>query len=203
MNIEKLFVGNQERIKALLSAIGFDYRHWDRSVLYTNCFALIRELEPSTLDVLEIAPSQVWQELGFKSYTEVDYPAFDICKDRLDREFDLIIADQVFEHLLFPYKAAQNVYSMLRPGGHFLMATPFLIGYHPCPYDCTRWTETGIKYFLAESGFPLENIKTGSWGNRACVKAYLNKGIKATRRGYRSIKNDPEFPVSVWALAKK
>ncbi|WP_448561316.1 class I SAM-dependent methyltransferase [Trichothermofontia sp.] len=203
MNLEKLLVANKEKIKAFLDAIKFDYRHWDRSVLYTTCFALLQELQPNTLDVLEIAPSHVWEELGFKSYTEVDYPAFDICKDKLERQFDLIIADQVFEHLLFPYRAAKNVYAMLKPGGHFLVSTPFLIGYHPCPYDCTRWTETGMKYFLGESGFALENIKTGSWGNRACVIAYLNKGIKARRRGYRSIKNDPEFPVSVWALAKK
>jgi SAM-dependent methyltransferase len=119
----------------------------------------------------------------------------------LDHQFDLIIANQVFEYVLWPYKAARNVCQMLKPGGYFLMTTPFLIRVHAIPYDCTRWTETGIKYFLSECGFPLEEIKTGTWGNRACVKANFKRW--ARRGWFGSLKNEPNFPVSVWALAKK
>ena len=42
---------------------------------------------------------------------------------------------------------------------------------HGYPIDCSRWTELGLKHFLAECGFPIEDFKTGSWGNRASVKA--------------------------------
>ena len=62
--------------------------------------------------------------------------------------FDLIIAEQVFEHLKWPYRAAKNVYRMLRPGGSFLITTPFLVRCHEMPDDCTRWTDTELKNFL-------------------------------------------------------
>lgn len=90
---------------------------------------------------------------------------------------------------------------MLKPGGYFLVTTPFLIKVHPVPHDCTRWTETGIKYFLHEGGFPMEDTVTGSWGNRACVKANFKRW--ARRGWFGSLKNEPDFPVSVWALARK
>jgi len=192
---------HESGLKKCAKLIKYDYRHWTRPVMYEHCLKMIKELNPKELDVLEISAGQVWQEVGFKSFTEANYPEFDICRDVLDREFDLIIADQVFEHLLWPYRAAANVCAMLKVGGYFLVTTPFLIKVHAIPHDCTRWTETGIKYFLSECGFPLKDIKTGSWGNRACVKGNFKKWV---RRGwFGSLKNEPDFPVSVWALARK
>lgn len=192
---------HEEGIKRFLTAIRYDFRHWTRPVMYEKCFAMVRELRPSELDALEISAGHEWQKLGFKSFTGTTYPEFDICKDRLERQFDLIIADQVFEHLLWPYRAARNVYAMLKPGGHFIVTTPFLIRVHDIPHDCTRWTEEGLKYFLCECGFPLETTRTGSWGNRACVTANFKKWARTG--WFRSLKNERDFPVSVWALAKK
>jgi|SRR5215470_12825131 len=192
---------NKQAIKKILDAVHYDYGHWARTVMYRECFRLVRELDPSQLDVLEISASRVWKPLGFKSYAEANYPEFDVCSMTLPERFDLIIADQVFEHLLWPYRAGRNVHSMLRAGGHFLVTTPFLIKVHEVPVDCSRWTELGMKHFLAECGFPLDRIRTGSWGNRACVKANFRRW--ARRGWFKSLANEPEFPVSVWALALK
>ena len=127
-------------------------------------------------------------------------------KSALDETFDIIIAEQVWEHLLWPYRAGRNVYQMLRPGGYFLMQTPFLLRVHEIPTDCSRWTETGMKYFLAECGFDLDKVKTGSWGNRMAAKANLKYGNNFPQYHpwlHRNLKNDPRFPVQVWALAQK
>lgn len=191
----------QEVAKRLLNAVGYDYGHWTRTVMYRDCFELLRGLHPETLDVLEISAGNKWQKLGFRSFTEANYPQFDICSDRLDRQFDLIIADQVFEHLLWPYRATRNVLAMLKDGGYFLVTTPFLIRRHEIPTDCSRWTETGMRYFLAECGFPIDHIRTFSWGNRACVKANFRHW--ARRGWFGSLRNEPDFPVTVWALARK
>jgi hypothetical protein len=67
--------------------------------------------------------------------------------------------------------------------------------------DCTPWTELGLKHFLVECGFPPEGVRPASWGNRAAVKA--NFARWAPRRWWRSLKNEPAFPVSVWAFARK
>ncbi|EGJ09804.1 MULTISPECIES: class I SAM-dependent methyltransferase [Rubrivivax] len=199
--VHRFLQRNEARIKSGLDALGYDHRHWTRPVMYERCAELLRALRPADLDALEISAGKFFQTLGFRSYTEANYPAFDICKDVMDRQFDVVIADQVWEHLLWPYRATRNVHAMLKPGGHFLVTTPFLIRVHAIPHDCTRWTETGMRHFLAECGFPEDGIVTGSWGNRACVKANFTKW--ARRGWFGSLRNEPDFPVVVWALARK
>jgi SAM-dependent methyltransferase len=187
--------------KRFLDLVGYDYTHWLRTVMYRECFSWLEALVPSQLDALEISSGYRWRSLGFKSFTGTSYPEFDICAETLDQRVDLIIADQVFEHLLWPYRAARNVHTMLRPGGYFLVTVPFMVRVHDIPVDCSRWTETGLRYFLAECGFPLESIRTASWGNRSCVKANFKKWV---RRGwFRSLRNEPNYPLVVWALAQK
>lgn len=174
--------------------------------MYRELFRFVEGVVPKNLDTLEISPGgphSPWRELDFKSYRGVDYPDFDICKDCLEEQFDLIIADQVFEHLLWPYRAARNVHTMLKPGGVFIITTPFLIRIHLCPVDCSRWTETGMKYFLAEAGFPLEAVETGAWGSLACVQANLT-APRWAKFGYgKSLRNDEDYPIAVWATARK
>lgn len=199
--IDSFLQTHEARIKGLLTQLGYDHRHWTRPVMYERCAELLRGLGPERLDALEISAGKYFQTLGFRSFREANYPEFDICQGTLPEQYDVIIADQVWEHLLWPYRAARNVHAMLKPGGHFLVTTPFLIRVHEIPYDCSRWTETGLKHFLIECGFDPDGIVTGSWGNRACVKANL---YKFARRGwFGSLKNEPQFPVAVWALAKK
>ncbi len=176
--------------------------HWLRVVMDRETRELVQSLGPQQLDVLEIS-GETWGHIEqFRTYRYVHYPEFDICATALDEQFDLIIAEQVWEHLLWPYRAGKNVYEMLRPGGHFLITTPFLVRIHGGWYsDCTRWTETGMKHFLAECGFDLERIQTGSWGNRACVRANFKRW--AWKLPWRSLRNEPNFPVQVWAFAQK
>src|SRR5262249_18868680 len=146
---------------------GHYHDQWSRIVMNKETDRLIRELSPARCSALEISGYD-WKDRGFRQYRSVHYPDFDICVMTLPDRFDIIIAEQVFEHLLWPYRAARNVLTMLNPGGSFLVTTPFLIKLHE-PVDCTRWTETGMKHLLAEAGFPIDKIKTGSWGNRACI----------------------------------
>ena len=191
------------RIRKMLAKAltGVEDEKWSRVVMRRENLKLIESLSPSRLKALEISGCY-WEKTGFQEYTSVSFPEYDICQTSLDKTFDLIIADQVFEHLLFPYRAGKNVYQMLEPEGYFLISTPFLVRIHNCPIDCTRWTETGLKYFLAECGFSLEKIQTNSWGNRACVEANFKQWTRYRSR-LHSLENEPNFPYHVWALAQK
>jgi SAM-dependent methyltransferase len=80
-----------------------------------------------------------WRGYGFRRYRSVEFPAYDVCRDLLNDQFDIIIAEQVFEHLLWPYRAVRNVFQMLTPNGALLVTTPFLIRIHNDPEDCSRW----------------------------------------------------------------
>ncbi|MBP7828547.1 MAG: methyltransferase domain-containing protein [Kiritimatiellae bacterium] len=191
-----------EWLKSILRRVfGGGDEHWVRHVMNQTTAKWIGELDTPSMDVLEIS-GRGWRKLPCKSYRSADYPEFDVCEGILPERFDLIISEQVFEHLRYPYRAGRHVYQMLKPGGYFLITTPFLIKIHECPIDCTRWTETGMKYFLEECGFDLAAIRTGSWGNKRCVLANFRKFW-----GYwgvlHSLRNDPSFPASVWALARK
>lgn len=176
--------------------------HWCRVVMNRQTRNFIMARRPEALDALEIGGGD-WSYFPFRSYRTVDYPEYDVCERPLAlSQWDLVIAEQVLEHVLRPYRAIRNVWQMLRPGGWFLVTTPFLIRIHPTPNDCTRWTETGLKHALAEGGFSLESIQTGSWGNRACVISYLNEWTRF-RPLWHSLKNDERYPVVVWAFARK
>lgn len=182
---------------------GDERNQWMRVVMNAELEKRIAGLNPSTLKACEISGRKWDRPNLFREYRALDYPEFDICKGPSAEPFDLVIAEQVFEHLLWPYRAGRNVHAMLNPGGHFLVSTPFLVKVHNHPVDCSRWTETGLKHFLAECGFPLEQIVTGSWGNRACVRSNLGRRWTIYQRWRHSLKNEPDFPMVVWALAKK
>ena len=198
-----------DRFKLLVTGAAklfhYDLTHLTRKTYWKDCHRRIRAMEPQNLNTLEISAGETWRDIPFRTYRTLDYPNHDICAPLIDPAlndaFDLIIADQVFEHLLWPYRAGRNVFQMLRPGGRFMIMTPFLIRVHEVPYDCSRWTETGLRYFLAECGFPLETTETESWGNERALKASL---VSWGRVGWQKhLKNDPRFPIAVWAVARK
>ena len=205
--IKEKIVSNRKlvkKIKNTLLKFGYNTEHLIRHVIRIECKNLINNKLPTDMSILEISESEYWKSnLKYKKYTGANYPDFDICENQLDEKFDLIIADNVWEHLKYPYKASKNIQKMLKNNGHFLVIVPFLVRIHEVPIDCTRWTEEGLKYHLEETGFNINNIETGSWGNKGCVISNLKTNDSWTRVGfYSNLKNEKNFPVQIWALAK-
>lgn len=175
---------------------------WARVVMDRETENYVRSLDYFSMDAAEIAGSK-WEHFGFRSYRSVHYPAYDLCERALGAgRFDIVIAEQVLEHVLWPCRAVRNVADSLRPGGVFVVTTPFLIPIHEQPYDCSRWSETGLKHLLIEGGFSGDTIVTGSWGNRACAAANFRRWVDWIPWKH-SLENDPKFPVHVWAFARK
>lgn len=171
--------------------------HWCRHVMNDEVQKKVRSLEYKKMAVLEISGT-AWKDFGFKSYESVSYPEFDICKDVLDKTYDIVIAEQVFEHIKDPSSAADNVLSMLKKRGLFIITTPFFIKYHPSPLDLYRWTPDGMKVFLSQHGFgPIESF---GWGNKECLVGDFDDWHYYDPNKH-SLKNDPEFPIVVWAFA--
>ena len=190
----------QSWAEATASAVGYDKTHITRVVAYREIDAWLDRRGTDKLDALEISAGWKWRQRSWGSYTEMNWPEHDICKDVLDQKFDVIIADNVWEHLLYPDRAARNVRAMLKPGGVFINITPFLIRYHPIPSDCSRWTQLGMVHFLEECGFDPAQITTGGWGNAGAVRANLFRWARAGWQ--RKLANDERFPVTIWAIAQ-
>lgn len=178
----------------------------NRIVMGKRCRQIIRSLSPETLDVAEIS-GKTGSNMGFRSYEAFWYPEHDICKGPIAdgaRQFDLILADQVWEHLDRPYRATQNVYQSLRPKGYFLVAVPFFVPLHAAPVDNTRWSARGLKNFLVECGFAEDDILSEQWGNRwAGMRNVVGPFPPVYYPETDRLDNEEDFPVCSWALAQK
>jgi SAM-dependent methyltransferase len=191
--------------RRLRRILGYTETPWCRVAMGRATRELVSALPCNTLDVIEISGSQ-WAsaELGFRSYRTASFPEFDICAAPLGEEIcDLVIAEQVFEHIERPHAAARHAYAMLRPQGTVLITTPFLLKHHAFPRDLYRWSEDGLRVLLEDAGF--RNVVTGSWGNRRCLRADLTADLKWTMYHplLHTLHNEPQFPISVWATGSR
>lgn len=75
-----------------------------------------------------------------------------------DNYFDLLISQEVIEHVEDPFKAINEAYRVLKIGGLCYTQVPFIIGYHPCPHDYWRFTKEGIVTLVESAGFEVVNI---------------------------------------------
>lgn len=76
---------------------------------------------------------------------------FDICGDpaALDRalegaRFDLVVCEHVLEHVRAPWRAAAAIQALLAPGGHLLVAVPWVHPHHARPDDYWRMSFAGV-----------------------------------------------------------
>ena len=82
-------------------------------------------------------------------YTSLNYPEFDLCAPIVgQRKFDVVICEQVMEHVADPWAAAANLRKLTEPGGHVIVSTPFLIKVHEIAlvgmHDYWRFTPRGL-----------------------------------------------------------
>ncbi|MFX0540567.1 methyltransferase domain-containing protein [Roseovarius sp. S4756] len=181
----------------------------NRIVMQQTSREWLEALPLLAMDAAEISGKN-GRRYTFGSYTRFRYPEHDICEgpflsqDGLVQKFDIVLANQVWEHLDRPYAATRNVLRMLRMGGYFWLAVPFFVRYHGAPHDCTRWTARGLTNLLIEAGFDAAHIKAGQWGNRqAAARNLEDKWPPVYDPATDDLTNDPDYPICAWALAQK
>lgn len=161
---------------------------------------LVSKINYKTLKCLEISGNK-WAKTGFANYTSLSYPEFDICKTiKKKNQYDIIIAEQVFEHIENPSKAIKNIYKLLKPDGYVLLTVPLLIKWHPCPNDYWRWTKEGLKIFLESANFAVQEVN--SWGNKECVIENLDEW-KIYNPKEHDLRNEENYPIVIWGFAQK
>jgi SAM-dependent methyltransferase len=177
-------------------------RHWQREMLNLAMEEKIASLGPSGLTAAEIS-GDGRAGSGWKEFTSLDYPEFDLCAPLEGRgPFDVVICEQVLEHVVDPVAAARNLRGLCRPGGWVLVSTPFLVRIHELPAfgmkDYWRFTPRGLATLLEGAGLEVDTV--GSWGNAECVVGNLHRW-SALRR-WHPMHNEPDLPVQVWAFAR-
>jgi SAM-dependent methyltransferase len=61
---------------------------------------------------------------------------------------DAVVVQAVLEHVLDPWRVAEEIYRVLKPGGLVYAETPFMQQVHEGPYDFTRFTESGHRHLF-------------------------------------------------------
>jgi SAM-dependent methyltransferase len=105
----------------------------DNDGLVLDCGAGRRSVYSDNVVNLEIAPYDttdvrgVGEELPFR-----------------DASFDAVISIAVLEHLKDPFRCAQEIARVLKPGGELICAVPFLQPYHGYPHHYYNMTHQGL-----------------------------------------------------------
>ena len=164
--------------------------------------AHLDSLVPSTRTAAEIS-GNTHSELPWASYVSLDYPEFDLCAPLCGQgPYDVVVCEQVLEHVEDPRAAAANLRALTRPGGYVVVSTPFLIRVHELEdygmHDYWRFTPRGLATLLEGAGLVVDEV--GDWGNRWCVFGNLRRW-SAFRR-WHPLRREPDVPVQVWAFAR-
>jgi SAM-dependent methyltransferase len=73
-----------------------------------------------------------------------------------DASFDVLLCNQVLEHVFNPGEFAAELRRVLRPGGALILTVPFVWDEHEQPYDYARYSSFGLKALLVQAGFDLQ-----------------------------------------------
>lgn len=158
----------------------------------------LNQLDVSHLSAAEVSGGSQ-RDRGWRQYASLFYPQFDLCDAKpAPGQYDVVICEQVIEHVRDPSAALRKLADMLTPGGLLVVDTPFLIRVHPAPEDYWRFTASGLRLLIESVGLSVEEVHT--WGNRHAVRRNFRNW--AWHLPWDSLHNDPFVPVVVWAFAR-
>jgi SAM-dependent methyltransferase len=72
--------------------------------------------------------------------------------------YDLVLCNQVLEHVPEPRAVLAELHRVLRPGGELRLTAPLFYEEHEVPFDFYRYTQFGFAYLLQSAGFELKRI---------------------------------------------
>jgi len=116
-------------------------------------------------------------------------------------ELDLVFCLQVFEHLRRPWKAMEELFRILKPGGQVLWAAPFFEEVHNSPGDYWRFTPQGARALAEDASFIVDfQFKPGGFGLAAGYLLGQNLAYWSPRE---VLKESEVMPLNVLMLLEK
>lgn len=75
-----------------------------------------------------------------------------------DNYCDIILSNQVLEHVDSPAGYLEEAYRILKPGGSMILTTHGYWYYHPTPNDYWRWTSAGLRKTIEKEQFLIQSF---------------------------------------------
>lgn len=88
-----------------------------------------------------------------------------------ESRFDVVICNQVFEHVERPIEAVRVLFAMLKPRGLLFWSAPFNERFHLIPGDFYRYTVLGARRLLTDAGLTI--VHTQRWGDSMITSGYM------------------------------
>lgn len=196
------------------------YRQWrvSRFMCYYNIYDYLRTniykfTSKKKASVLDVGGSMFLKPLNASmNITFTRNPGTDIHDTKFpSNSFDMVAADMVIEHLLYPQAAMKEIHRILKPGGLAIVTT---VSYNPLHeekhyHDMWRFLPDGLKILSApfQGGIKI----CGSWGSKEFVRTRSMYGVlsKSERQIFTQNRvqmlttNDFKNPVMVWMIVEK
>lgn len=197
------------------------FRKTDSDIIRHSMYGSLRKFfscqkrDPSgQLNVLSISGSSYLARLacaGAESVVvEASYPEISILSlPYPDESFDIVVSDQVFEHIEGdPFMAMAEAFRVLKKGGVAVHTTVLLFQIHGYPSDYWRFTPDGLRLLCRGQA---EVLSCGGWGNRyVWFLSWLGvifgeKVPDANWHPYSWIAafNEWRYPVVTWVVARE
>jgi SAM-dependent methyltransferase len=178
--------------------------HWVRIVMNQAIESFLTGLGPGELSAIEIS-GRGREPLGWRSFRSTEYPAFDLLHPTQIGTYDVVLCEQVLEHVPDPWKAMRTLFELCNPGGHVVVGTPFMLRLHREPMDYWRFSPDGLREMATAAGF--ESITLGSWGNGWCTFANRRRWV-VYRPMHRmlqrwALRDEPDNPQVVWLFGQR
>lgn len=106
-----------------------------------------------------------------------------------DNYADIVLSNQVLEHVDTPEGYLKEALRILKPGGSIILTTHGYWFYHPTPNDYWRWTAAGLRKIVEAEGYHVQSF-TGILGLAASGMQLFQDGI---------LFKLPKFLVPIWA----
>lgn len=103
---------------------------------------------------------------------------------------DIILSNQVLEHVDAPQGYLQEARRLLKPDGVMILSTHGYWFYHPTPNDYWRWTSAGLRKTMEAEGFEILEFKG--------VMGLIASGLQLFQDGVAN--KLPGVLKSAWAL---
>lgn len=122
----------------------------------------------STVNMRDLFPGEEYIGIDMQAGKGVDHvidltaplEGIDAILDR--RRFGTIICLSVLEHCAQPFRMAENITRLLRPGGRLYVSVPFSWKFHGYPSDYWRFTHEGVKQLFPELVFDMASSCTST-----------------------------------------
>ena len=75
-----------------------------------------------------------------------------------DNYADIVLSNQVLEHVDSPSGYLQEALRILKPGGSIILTTHGYWYYHPTPNDYWRWTSAGLRKTVEDAGYKVASF---------------------------------------------